>query len=451
MRRLTALMAVLAAALLGSAVAQPGLVVDGREVPGVTTALVAGTAYAPAGELAAAVGADLYVDPANARLTFTLAGRILVLPVADSESGSSATLDGAPVAAGRAVRDGVEIFVPVKGVVEAFGGSVAYVADQNRVVAVMPRATVTDARLSTSAGVDRLRVRLSAPVPYSSYHNEAQSSLQYRFARSDLVAARSIEGDGILRADLIPGPGYVDLRLQLAPGVRFATAPLPSQGGFELIVEVSRSDAEPVEERRPFVVIDAGHGGDDPGIRFDGGDTEADLTLAFAQRLGERIGRSADVALTRRGADPVSVSSRAAAGVGADLFVSVHAAPLPPGQFRAYYLGEAGTPDELAYAIRENAADAAREAPTDSVRRQILLDLVPDLGTGERFAQALGSELFQVGGYRLAESGPAPLAVLVGAAGRGLLLEFSPADLASPSLPDALAAALTSVLGSGGF
>ncbi|MEJ2292287.1 MAG: hypothetical protein P8Y05_11310, partial [Deinococcales bacterium] len=83
-------------------------------------------------------------------------------------------------------------------------------------------------------------------------------------------------------------------------------------------------------------------------------------------------------------------------------------------------------------------------------RRKILLGLVPQLDVGRSFAEGLGSQLFQNGGYRSSDTSGAPLYVLGGAAGRGILLEFSPQDLASTSLPTDLAGALATLLGSGG-
>ena len=415
------------------ATAQISLVVDGRDILGVTSTLVPGSSYAPGGELAAAVGADMYVDLGAERVTLSMGGRFLALPVVSTgtAAGMQGTLDGAPIATGAAVQSGVEIFLPVKGVVEAFGGTVAYLQSENQVVGVLPRGEVTGATLDRVGDVERLHVQVSAPVPYSSFANDTLASIQLRLARADLVRARTLEGETMVRADLIPGRGVVDLRIQLAPGAEATTTTLPNGRGFVLVVEARPADGEtPQAEALPQIVVDPGHGGEDDGLAFGDGSLEDALAWAFAERLGQALRqRRVDVRLTRQGDEPVSVEGRSAAGVGADLFVSVHAADLPAGQFRAYFLGEADTTAELDFAIRENAADEAAEEATDGVRRRILLELVPDLATGRRYAAALGNQLFQLGGYRSAETRAAPLAVLTGAAGRGLLLEFAPVDL----------------------
>lgn len=464
MRLKRSVLTVALAMLLASALAQLGLVVDGRDLPGVTSSLVPGSSYAPAGELSVAVGAEMYVDQVGERVILSLGGRFLTLPVTDTTGdalGAMGQLDGTARATGAAVRSGVDIYLPVKGVIEAFGGTVAYLQAENRVVGVLPRAEVLAASLERVGPTDRLRIRMSAPVPYSTFRNDSLATAQLRFARSSLSFAETLEGDAIIRADLIPGRGMVDLRLQFAPGTQFSMSTLPAGSGFELIVEARAEGTAPVTESRPIVAVDPGHGGEDAGVRFADGRLESDLTWEFSERLITGLAsRGVQVVPTRERNEPLSIASRSSAGVGADLFVSLHAAELPAGQFRLYFLGEAETTSDMDYAIRQNAAAetgpgessaGSGEGLTASVRRRILLELVPDLEAGRRFAAALDNELFQLGGYRSAETRAAPLAVLAGAAGRGLLIEFSPADLTSETLPDVLAAALASVLGSGGF
>jgi N-acetylmuramoyl-L-alanine amidase len=198
-------------------------------------------------------------------------------------------------------------------------------------------------------------------------------------------------------------------------------------------------------------VIDPGHGGKDPGINFPGYGSEASLTLAFAEQLQKALeARGFDVSLTRTGDFTVDAATRSRDGVGADLFVSIHGAVLPAGQFHAYYLSDASGVSSLDAAIRKNAQSAVQSQDVNALRRKILLGLVPQLDVGRSFADGLGTQLFQNGGYRSSETAGAPLYVLGGAAGRGVLLEFSPQDLASSTLPADLATALASLLGSGG-
>src|SRR5690606_17530669 len=136
--------------------------------------------------------------------------------------------------------------------------------------------------------------------------------------------------------------------------------------------------------------------------------------------------------VTRDGDYTVPVAARSGAGIGADLFLSLHAADVPQGTYNAYYLGDAADVDRLNMAIRENAAAAVSGdldlGGTDRLRRELLLGLVADLEAGRSFAEGLGSRLFTLADYRAGQVGSAPLQVLGGAAGRGVLLEFAPAD-----------------------
>jgi N-acetylmuramoyl-L-alanine amidase len=193
------------------------------------------------------------------------------------------------------------------------------------------------------------------------------------------------------------------------------------------------------------LVLDAGHGGSDGGLAF-GLDHEADLTRAFVDAVAQAlVGSGIEVVRTRPSAVPVALDDRAAAGAGADAFVSIHAAPLPVGQARAYVLDDAGAASTLEMAVRRNAEVALQSPQTDALRRALLVRLVPDLEAGRRIAEAVRRGLGDVGIVLGAPEG-APLAVLAGAGGRGVLLELSAEDLRDPSLPLTVAAALAEAL-----
>ena len=117
---------------------------------------------------------------------------------------------------------------------------------------------------------------------------------------------------------------------------------------------------------RPLVVIDAGHGGHDPGsISPFGGVREKDVTLAVALAVRERLlatGRMR-VALTRADDRYLVLGDRfaAARALGARLFVSIHADSAANEAARGatvYTLSEVASDREAArLASRENRAD----------------------------------------------------------------------------------------------
>lgn len=121
----------------------------------------------------------------------------------------------------------------------------------------------------------------------------------------------------------------------------------------------------PADASRPLVVIDAGHGGHDPGASGQRGEKEKALTLALALSLREALlaDRRVRVALTRDEDRFLALEERSgiARRLKADLFVSIHAdASESPDATGAtvYTLSDRGS-DAVADAVakRENKAD----------------------------------------------------------------------------------------------
>ena len=83
----------------------------------------------------------------------------------------------------------------------------------------------------------------------------------------------------------------------------------------------------PGDGRPKIVVVDAGHGGHDPGATGVGGVTEKTVALDLARRVAERLTARTDleVVLTRSDDSFVSIEDRIAHGATASLFLSLHA------------------------------------------------------------------------------------------------------------------------------
>jgi N-acetylmuramoyl-L-alanine amidase len=135
------------------------------------------------------------------------------------------------------------------------------------------------------------------------------------------------------------------------------------------------------------IVIDAGHGGEDPGARGRGGTYEKTVTLAIARKLKDRIDAEPNMrAVLTRDADfyvPLATRVDKARRVRADLFVSVHADAfmLPHARGSSVFaLSERGATSAAAryLAKRENEADLIGGVNLDGKDRhlaQTLLDL----------------------------------------------------------------------------
>ena len=148
---------------------------------------------------------------------------------------------------------------------------------------------------------------------------------------------------------------------------------------------VPRPPMPPSANVAPLVVIDAGHGGVDPGAISTDGHYEKHITLAVSLRLRDALEANGyRVVLTRE--DDVFLRLRDRVRVarqgGADLFLSVHADSMENSRVRGasvYTLSETASDREAAIlAQRENRVDALAGVPLDpedDLMASILIDL----------------------------------------------------------------------------
>lgn len=125
--------------------------------------------------------------------------------------------------------------------------------------------------------------------------------------------------------------------------------------GLTLILASSRK-AEPKPPEPPLIVIDAGHGGNDPGTIGSRGTHEKHITLEYAKALQLALHRSGRyrVQLTRNDdrfiilRDRIKIAQKAKAS----LFISLHADSAPRDNARGLSV----------YTVSEKASDAEAEA-----------------------------------------------------------------------------------------
>ena len=123
--------------------------------------------------------------------------------------------------------------------------------------------------------------------------------------------------------------------------------------------------AEVARPRPRVVILDAGHGGRDPGRAGPDGVLEKNLTLALARRLADELrDRGYEVHLTRDADTLISLADRPRRanewkrGRPEAVFVSIHAnaGVAKASGFETYFLSDARTADERRVAEMENAA-----------------------------------------------------------------------------------------------
>jgi N-acetylmuramoyl-L-alanine amidase len=135
---------------------------------------------------------------------------------------------------------------------------------------------------------------------------------------------------------------------------------------------------------RPLVLIDPGHGGQDPGATSVSGEVkEKQLTLQLALELRDKLASDGRVriAMTRESDRYLTLDQRSALArrIGASLYVSLHmdSAPNPLARGASVYsLSDVASDAEAERVARSENSALARAAGSDGSIRAILSDLV---------------------------------------------------------------------------
>jgi N-acetylmuramoyl-L-alanine amidase len=186
-------------------------------------------------------------------------------------------------------------------------------------------------------------------------------------------------------------------RAEGRPEVRPELAPKPE----------TTPKAKPVVARMVTIVVDAGHGGEDPGAKGRGGSREKNVTLIIARKLKSIIDAEPNMraVLTRDGDYFIPLQGRVqkARKVHADLFVSVHADAFIKPHARGssvFALSERGATSTAAkwLAKRENDADLIGGVNLDVKDRYLAmtladLSLTAQINDSLKLGKAVLSEL----------------------------------------------------------
>ena len=179
---------------------------------------------------------------------------------------------------------------------------------------------------------------------------------------------------------------------QIAPSVQFRSE--PPQRRYQVTAPIRSNVGKglpkisgPADASLPLVVIDAGHGGHDPGaISPHGGQREKEVTLAIAKAVRDEMLKSGRVrvALTRDSDKFIVLQDRyqIARKLNADLFISIHADSADNPQASGgtvYTLSEIASDREAQrLAARENKANilnGVNLGGADANVSSILIDL----------------------------------------------------------------------------
>lgn len=204
-----------------------------------------------------------------------------------------------------------------------------------------------------------------------------------------------------------------------------ATNKAPTNASRATTKNADKNDP-PEIARLVTIMLDPGHGGEDPGAVGRGGSYEKHVTLSVARRLKEKIDAVPNMraVLTRDGDFFIPLNQRVqkARGIRADLFVSVHAdafiKPTARGS-SVFVLSESGASSSAArwLAKKENEADliGGVNLPTkDPYLARTLLDLSQTATNNDsiRLGQAVLGELGRINTLHKGQVEQAGFAVL---------------------------------------
>ena len=220
------------------------------------------------------------------------------------------------------------------------------------------------------------------------------------------------------------------------------TSPLPS---VEPAGSSSSSSEEPPSASFAgggyLVVVDAGHGGHDPGASGNGL-REKDVTLKAALELISSLKNlGLNVRATRTDDRYLKLGERTqiANSVNADIFISLHCNAIPRGRRASgtelYLMAAPTDKDALNLAISENrelsgeAHSAAEVTATADKKTRLLLKILGDMQQNEKINEStlLAEDIYgkiKGGGFSIRKVRQAPFFVLRGAAMPALLIEM---------------------------
>jgi N-acetylmuramoyl-L-alanine amidase len=263
---------------------------------------------------------------------------------------------------------------------------------QQRIVIELPRVRWSIGGLTAEAGTGQ-GSGLVASFRYS--HNTASTSRLVL----DLAAPATMSRDFALTPTAEEPTHRIVIDLERASAADFAAASR---------AETERARAAPQRAaRKPLVVIDAGHGGRDPGASSPEGLREKDVTLAAALALRDELVRSRryDVALTRSTDVFIELDQRVerARALGADLFISLHADAGGRSEVRGASVYTLSPEGERRAESERHRNDWVMAVEADQTRPAEVNQILADLVTREtknqstRFAHALVPALEQAG------------------------------------------------------
>ncbi len=271
------------------------------------------------------------------------------------------------------------------GVSSAEAGAIRDIATDANSITITFDDVVSKASIFALAGPDRIAVDIEgaqtgpAAAVAGFFSNVRQGQFTSETARLvfDVAAPIRVVGGAFaedgrsLRLEIAPSAAVRFPKMELLPPLSFRSEPPKKR--YEVTAPIGKGSERglpkihgPADARLPLVVIDAGHGGHDPGaISPHNGAREKEVTLSIARSIRDEMVKSGRVrvALTRDTDRYLVLQDRygVARKMKAALFISIHADSAENKTARGgsvYTLSEVASDREAQrLASRENKAD----------------------------------------------------------------------------------------------
>lgn len=317
-------------------------------------------------------------------------------------------------------------------------------------------------RFWSNKNYTRVVIETSAPVRFKEHVLKANGKLPPRLY-VDLFDCRIpstyqnpvIIQDGLLRrsraAQFDPTTSRVVIDLETLAQYKIFSLHEP----FRVVIDITGTDKTPVvpvKLRRPWdpnkeftlaeqlglgvktIVIDAGHGGKDPGAVGRNGLLEKDVVLKVALKTRDALRKKGYRVVLTRSTDvflPLEERTAIANTENADLFLSIHANSAPNRRARGletYYLSLATTKEEKQAAALENAVSSKQLSELQNILSDIMKN--SKIKESRKFAGTVQRAM--AGGMGMRYSGvkdlgvkKAPFFVLIGAQMPSVLAEIA--------------------------
>ena len=312
-------------------------------------------------------------------------------------------------------------------------------------------------RFWSSDNYTRLVIETSAPVRFKDHLLKEHGSQPRRLYVDlfDCRIARTYQNpvliqDGLLKrsrgAQFNPTTSRVVIDLETISQYKVFSLQEP----FRVVIDITGTKPEKlIHPRQPqnknyslaeqfglgvkTVVIDAGHGGKDPGARGRAGLREKDVVLKVAKKVTAQLRQKGYTVIMTRNRDifiPLEERTAIANTRKADLFVSIHVNATVNRKVRGietYYLSLASTPEERQAAALENAVSSKQLGELQSILKDIMKN--SKIKESRKFAGIVQSSMIQgiqkkYNNIKNRGVRKAPFFVLIGAQMPSILVEI---------------------------